>query len=42
MAYSELKDPGYGVHMLRRGHSGEHRPSQEVVNYVSLLFAINA
>lgn len=38
MAYSALKDPGYAVHMLRRGHSGQVRPSQEVVNYVSLLF----
>lgn len=42
MAYSELKDPGYGVHMLRRGHSGEVRASPEVVNYVSLLFTIDA
>ncbi len=41
MAYAELKDPGYVVHMLRRGHSGEHRPSPEVVNYVSLLFAMD-
>ncbi len=41
MAYSGLKDPGYGVYMLRRGHSGEVRPSQEVVNYASMLFTIN-
>ncbi len=41
MAYSELKDPGYAVHLLRRGHSGEVRFSQEVVNYVSLLFALD-
>ncbi len=41
MSYSELKDPGYTVHLLRRGHSGEVRPSQEVVNYLSLLVTLN-
>ncbi len=38
MAYAALEDSGYAVHLLRRGHSEEVRPSHEVVNYVSLLF----
>ncbi len=37
MNYAALKYPDYKVHLLRRGHSGEVRPSKEVVNYVSLL-----
>ncbi len=38
MKYAALRYPDYKVHLLRRGHSGEVRPSKEVVNYVSLLF----
>jgi len=38
MEYTRLLDPGYRVHVLRRGHSGEASPSDRVVSYVSLLF----
>ena len=38
MEYSRLKDENYRSIILARGHSGEIIPSDEVVDYVSILF----
>jgi AmmeMemoRadiSam system protein B len=38
MEYSRLKDENYQSQILARGHSGEIIPSDEVVDYVSILF----
>jgi len=38
MEYSRLKDKNYQSKILARGHSGEIIPSDEVVDYVSILF----
>lgn len=40
MAYARLKDDNARFGVLRRGHSGEVHPSEEVVDYVSMLCSI--
>ena len=35
MEYCRMKDPGYQVHILRQGDSGEVHPAREVVRYVA-------
>jgi AmmeMemoRadiSam system protein B len=37
MEFARLKDPEYKIEILARGHSGEVSPSQEVVDYISLI-----
>lgn len=41
IAYANLKSPDAIMSILRRGHSGEVFPSDQVVNYVSILSAIS-
>jgi len=38
MEYSNLQNPSYKSNILARGHSGEIVPSNEVVDYISILF----
>ena len=38
MAYAELVDPAYSSRIVARGHSGDVHPSNEVVDYISMLF----
>jgi len=38
MHYAVLQDPLYQVRILARGHSGEVHPSDQVVQYISMLF----
>jgi len=38
MAYAEMFSPDYQKQILARGHSGEVSPSNEVVDYISMLF----
>ena len=39
MEYSKLHTPNPKLTMLKRGHSGEVYPADEVVNYVSMIFS---
>lgn len=37
MEYAQSEDKAYKIKVLARGHSGEVHPSQEVVDYISIL-----
>ena len=38
MEYSKASNPDYRLKILARGHSGDVRPSREVVDYISMIF----